>query len=61
MLKLLKCECIKLKRSKILLIGLLGTLIVPLFVYVKAVEGYLSDSDNEIGFHRGRTCGLRKF
>ena len=48
MLKLLKCECIKLKRSKILLIGLLGTLIVPLFVYVKAVEGYLSDSDNVI-------------
>ncbi len=48
MLKLLKCECIKLKRSKILLIGLLGTLIVPLFVYVKAVEGYLSNPDNVI-------------
>lgn len=48
MLKLLKCECIKLKRSKFLLIGLLGTLIVPLFVYVKAVEGYLSNSDNVI-------------
>lgn len=48
MLKILKCECIKLKRSKFLLIGLLGTLIVPLFVYVKAVAGYLSNSDNVI-------------
>lgn len=48
MLKLLRCECIKLKRSKVLLIGLLGTLIVPLFVYVKAVAGYLSNSDNVI-------------
>ena len=48
MLRLLKCECIKLKRSKILLIGLLGTLIVPLFVYVKAVINYLSNPDNII-------------
>lgn len=48
MLKLLKCECIKLRRSKFLLIGSLGTLIVPLFVYVKAAAGYLSDSDNAI-------------
>lgn len=48
LLKLLKCECIKLKRSKFLLIGILGTLIVPLFVYVKAITNYLSDPANEI-------------
>ncbi|WP_418888969.1 ABC transporter permease [Parablautia intestinalis] len=41
----LKCECIKLKRSKILLIGLLGTLIAPLFVYVKADINHLSNPD----------------
>ena len=40
MLRLLQCEYIKLKRSKFLLIGILGTLIVPLFVYVKAVINY---------------------
>ncbi len=46
MLKLLKCECIKLKRSKFLLIGMLGTLIVPLFVYVKAITNYFSNPNN---------------
>lgn len=48
MLKLFKCECMKLRRSKFLLIGLLGTLIVPLFVYVKAVTNYLSDPTRTI-------------
>ena len=48
MLKLLKCEFIKLKRSKFLLIGMFGTLIVPLFVCVKAITSYLSNPDNEI-------------
>ncbi len=38
----------KLRRSKFLLIGLLGTLIVPLFVYVKAVTNYLSDPTRTI-------------
>ncbi len=37
MLRLLKCEYVKLKRSGLLLIGILGTLIVPMFVYVKAI------------------------
>lgn len=45
MLRLLQCECIKLKRSKFLLIGMLGTLIVPFFVIVKAVTNYLSNPD----------------
>ena len=48
MLRLLKCEFIKLKRSKFLLIGILGTLIVPLFVFVKAVMDYLSSSRRDI-------------
>lgn len=43
MLSLLHCEYIKLKRSKFLLIGILGTLIVPFFVIVKAVANYFSD------------------
>lgn len=37
MLKLIQCEYIKLKRSKLLFIGLLGTLPVPFFVIVRAV------------------------
>ena len=45
MLRLLQCEYIKLKRSKFLLIGILGTLIVPLFVYVKAVINYFSNPE----------------
>ena len=45
LLRLLQCEYIKLKRSKFLLIGILGTLIVPLFVYVKAVINYFSRSE----------------
>ncbi len=48
MLSLLQCECIKLKRSKFLLIGILGTLIVPFFVAVKAVTNYLTHPDNGI-------------
>lgn len=48
MLKLFKCECMKLRRSKFLLIELLGTLIVPLFVYVKAVTNYLLDPTRTI-------------
>ena len=48
MLRLLKCEWIKLKRSKFLLIGMLGTLIVPLLVCVRAVTNYLSDPGNVI-------------
>lgn len=43
MLRLLYCEYIKLKRSKILLIGIAGTLIVPFFVIVKAVTKYVSN------------------
>lgn len=43
MLSLLHCEYIKLKRSKFLLIGILGTLIVPFFVMVKAVTNYFSN------------------
>lgn len=46
MLRLLHCEYIKLKRSKFLMIGILGTLIVPFFVIVKAVTNYFSDSEN---------------
>lgn len=42
MFNLLRCEYIKLKRSKITLIGLAGTLIVPLFVVTRAVLRYLS-------------------
>lgn len=45
MLSLLHCEYIKLKRSKFLLIGILGTLIVPFFVMVKAVANYFSDPE----------------
>lgn len=48
MLRLLKCEFMKLKRSKILLIGTLGTLIVPFFVITKAVTSYLSNPDHVI-------------
>lgn len=44
LLKLLRCEFVKLKRSKILFIGLSGTLIVPFITAAKAVAGYLSDS-----------------
>ena len=40
MLRLLYCEYIKLKRSKILLIGIAGTLIVPFFV----IGAYVSDA-----------------
>lgn len=42
MLRLLYCEYIKLKRSKFLLIGLTGTLVVPLFVIVRAVTKWVS-------------------
>lgn len=45
LLNLLHCEFIKLKRSKFLAIGLLGTLIVPFFVIVKAVTKIFSDSN----------------
>lgn len=48
MLRLLQCECIKLKRSKFLLIGILSTLIVPLFVLVKAVMNYVSHNATAI-------------
>lgn len=44
MRRLLQCEYIKLKHSKVLLIGMLSTLIVPIFVTVKAVTKYFSDS-----------------
>lgn len=42
MLKLIQCEYLKLKRSKFLLIGISGTLIVPFFVIVQAVTKYFS-------------------
>lgn len=45
MTRLLQCEYIKLKRSKFLLIGILGTLIVPFFVIVKAVTNYLANPE----------------
>ena len=45
MLSLLHCEYIKLKRSKFLVIGILGTLIVPFFVIVKAVTKYISSPE----------------
>ncbi len=45
MLSLLQCEYIKLKRSKVLLIGILGTLIVPFFVIVKSVTNYISNPE----------------
>ena len=44
MRRLLQCEYIKLKHSKVLLIGMLSTLIVPIFVTVKAVTKYFSES-----------------
>lgn len=45
MAKLLQCEYIKLKRSKFLLIGILGTFIVPFFVIVKAMTNYFSNPE----------------
>lgn len=48
MFRLLQCEYIKLKRSKFLFIGILGTLIVPFFVYMKAIADYLSNPNNSI-------------
>lgn len=48
MLKLLHCEYIKLKRSKFLLIGILGTLIVPFFVTAKSLADYFSNSETAI-------------
>lgn len=48
MLKLLQCECIKLKRSKFLLTGILSTLIVPLFVIVMALTKYFTNPGTEI-------------
>lgn len=45
MLRLLRCEWIKLKRSRFLLIGILGTLIVPFFVVVKGLMGYRADPE----------------
>lgn len=45
MFRLLQCEYIKLKRSKFLLIGILGTLIVPFFVIIKAVTMCFSNSE----------------
>ncbi len=48
MLRLLQCEFMKMKRSKFLLIGILGTMIVPFFVMVNAVTKYLSDTQADI-------------
>ncbi|MCM1156835.1 MAG: ABC transporter permease [Roseburia sp.] len=48
MLKLLRCEFIKLRRSKILWVGIAGTFIVPFFVIVNAVTNYFSDPENVI-------------
>lgn len=48
MLSLLHCEYIKLKRSKFLLIGILGTLIVPFLVLVKAVTNHFSNPEAAI-------------
>lgn len=50
MLRLLQCEWLKLKRSKLLLIGLFGTLTVPLFVFVKAVMNSLSNPEYVLSF-----------
>ena len=48
MLKLLQCEYMKLKRSKFLLIGILGTLIVPFFVIAKSLADYFSNPGTAI-------------
>lgn len=48
MFRLLQCEYIKLKRSRFLLIGVLSTLIVPSFVFVKAVMNYVSNNETFI-------------
>lgn len=48
MLKLLYCEYIKLRRSKFLLIGISGTVIVPFFVTARAVSKYISDTETVI-------------
>ncbi|MCM1025221.1 MAG: ABC transporter permease [Roseburia sp.] len=48
MLDLLQCEYRKLKRSAFLLIGLAGTLIVPIFVIVKSVLTYFSNPEAAI-------------
>lgn len=45
MFRLLQCEYIKLKRSKFLLIGILGTLIVPFFVIIRAVTKCFSNPE----------------
>lgn len=42
MLRLLRCEYMKLRRARFLLIGIAGTFIVPFFVIVKAVTNYVS-------------------
>lgn len=42
LLRLLRCEYMKLRRARFLLIGIAGTLIVPFFVIIKAVTNYVS-------------------
>lgn len=48
MLRLLQCEFIKLKRSRFLFIGLLGTLITPILVVATAVIQYFTRSEASI-------------
>lgn len=58
MLNLLHCEFIKLKRSRFLMIGITGTLIVPLFVIIKALSTYLANSETAISLSSLYDSGL---
>lgn len=42
------CELLKLKRSKIVVIGILGTFIVPILVFISSIQRYLQNPDNPI-------------
>lgn len=48
MFRLLKCEYLKLKRSKFLLLGLISALIIPFLVTFKAVANYYNNPENVI-------------
>lgn len=48
MRNILYCECLKLKRSKIIKIGFSGTLIVPLLVIFNSLQRYFKSTDNAV-------------
>ncbi len=46
MSNILSCEWLKLKRSRFVVIGFLGTLIVPLLVIISSIQKYLKNPNN---------------